>query len=68
MTWAKANGKVVSESEWKDSNQSNNKMSNTKDTNNKVTNSGNQNSMGVAGGNSEQLYDLKANANTSAKN
>ena len=38
MNWVKANGKVVSESEWKDSNESNNKVSNTKDTNNKVTN------------------------------
>lgn len=67
MNWVKANGKVVSESEWKDSSQSNNKVSNTKDTNNKDTDSDNKNSRGFGGGNSEQLYDLKSAATTSTK-
>jgi 4-amino-4-deoxy-L-arabinose transferase-like glycosyltransferase len=66
MNWVKANGKVVSESEWKDTNVSNNKVSNTKDTNNEDTNSDDKNSRGFGGGNSEQLYDLKGAA-TSTK-
>lgn len=65
MNWVKANGKVVSESEWKDSNSLNNKMNNTKD-NDKTINSENQNTKEFGGGNSEQLYDLKTN--TSVKN
>jgi hypothetical protein len=60
MNWVKENGKVVSESEWKDSNQSSSKLSNTKDTNSEK-----KDFRGFSGGNSEQLYDLKTVANTS---
>lgn len=68
MNWVKENGKVVSESEWKDSNESNNKVSNIKDTNNQDANSDNKNFRGFGGGNSEQLYDLRVTAKTSEKN
>ncbi|KZL89583.1 glycosyltransferase family 39 protein [Clostridium magnum] len=67
MNWVKANGKVVSESEWKDSNQSNNKVSNIKETNNQDGNSTDKSSRGFGGGNSEQLYDLKGISTTSTK-
>lgn len=67
MNWVKANGKIVSESEWKDSSVSNNKVSNTKDTNNQDANSTDKDSRGFGGGNSEQLYDLKGAAAASTK-
>ncbi len=55
MTWVKANGKVVSESEWKNSSTTN------KQTTNKNSDSKSKNSVDQGPGemNSEQLYDLK---------
>lgn len=67
MNWVKANGKVVSESEWKDSNQLNNKVNGEKDTNNQDGNSKGKNFTGFGGGNSEQLYDLKGIATNITK-
>ena len=46
MSWIKANGKVVPDSEWKDSTTSNNQT-------------GNQRFGGFGGTNSTELYDLK---------
>ncbi len=63
MTWVKENGKVVSESEWKDSNTTSNQTGN-KNSDNKSKNSENQRPGGMS---SEQLYDLKSNAKTSTK-
>jgi len=74
MTWAKANGKLVAESEWKDSTTATNKVTTspatttskttieTSDTT-KATNSKTQQ---FGGGNSETLYDLKG-ADTTTK-
>jgi 4-amino-4-deoxy-L-arabinose transferase-like glycosyltransferase len=74
MNWVKANGKVVPESEWKDSNSINNQTSakesdnknltsqqnqSSSGENDKKSDSGNQNFGGFGGGNAEQLYDLK---------
>ncbi len=59
MNWVKENGKVVSESEWKNSNEVNSERVN-KDNNNKENSNSNTKQFGPEGkGNSEQLYDLK---------
>ncbi|NMM62917.1 glycosyltransferase family 39 protein [Clostridium sp. P21] len=55
MTWVKTNGKVVSESEWKNSSTTN-KQTTNKNSDSNSKNSGNQ---GHGEMNSEQLYDLK---------
>lgn len=61
MTWAKANGKLVSESEWKDSNGST--SATATDTTTKTTDStetsDSKNRQFGGGGSSESLYDLK---------
>lgn len=70
MNWVKENGKVVSESEWKDSNEVNSEGVN-KDNNNKENSKSNSNTKqsGPEGkGNSEQLYDLKNYTDTTTKN
>ena len=68
MTWAKTNGKLVSESEWKDSTtakdkamtENNNDGKNHKTSeNSNSTNQQNQMDGRMGGGMSEQLYDLK---------
>ena len=59
MTWVSENGKVVSESEWKDSTESNNQTVNKDNNNQKLLDSTNQKSGGFGWGNSEKLYDLK---------
>ena len=70
MTWAKANGKLVSESQWKDSTtakdkaMANNKEAKTTENNNTIENNNSadqQNQMDgrMGGGMNEQLYDLK---------
>lgn len=69
MNWVKENGKVVSESEWKDSNEVNSEGAN-KDNNNKENSNSNSNTkqFGPEGkGNSEQLYDLKNYTDTTTK-
>ncbi|BAQ12392.1 dolichyl-phosphate-mannose-protein mannosyltransferase [Clostridium botulinum B2 128] len=69
MNWVKENGKVVSESEWKDSNEVNSEGVN-KDNNNKENSNSNSNTkqFGPEGkGNSEQLYDLKNYTDTITK-
>ncbi|KRU30161.1 dolichyl-phosphate-mannose-protein mannosyltransferase [Clostridium sporogenes] len=69
MNWVKENGKVVSESEWKDSNEVNSEGVN-KDNNNKENSKSNSNTKqsGPEGkGNSEQLYDLKNYTDTTTK-
>ncbi|NFE18923.1 glycosyltransferase family 39 protein [Clostridium botulinum] len=69
MNWVKENGKVVSESEWKDSNEVNSEGVN-KDNNNKENSKSNSNTkqFGPEGkGNSEQLYDLKNYTDTTTK-
>ncbi|APQ97394.1 glycosyltransferase family 39 protein [Clostridium botulinum] len=69
MNWVKENGKVVSESEWKDSNEVNSEGVN-KDNNNKENSNSNSNTkqFGPEGkGNSEQLYDLKNYTDTTTK-
>lgn len=66
MTWVSENGKAVSESEWKDSNELNNQTGN----NNKETSDSDSNTKQFRGGsqgNSEQLYDLKNYADTITK-
>ncbi|SNX53585.1 glycosyltransferase family 39 protein [Thermoanaerobacterium sp. RBIITD] len=55
MNWVKENGKVVSESEWKDSNLLDNQQGSGENN----INSGNQNFGGFGDRNFEQLYDLK---------
>lgn len=68
MNWVKENGKVVSESEWKDSNEINSEEVN-KDNNNKENSNSNTKQFGQEGkGNSEQLYDLKNYTDTTTKN
>ncbi|HID0822842.1 TPA: glycosyltransferase family 39 protein [Clostridium botulinum] len=68
MNWVKENGKVVSESEWKDSNEINSEGVN-KDNNNKENSNSNTKQFGQEGkGNSEQLYDLKNYTDTTTKN
>ncbi|KEI82914.1 glycosyltransferase family 39 protein [Clostridium botulinum] len=69
MNWVKENGKVVSESEWKNSNEINSEGVN-KDNNNKENSNSNLNTkqFGQEGkGNSEQLYDLKNYTDTTTK-
>ncbi|AJD28785.1 glycosyltransferase family 39 protein [Clostridium botulinum] len=69
MNWVKENGKVVSESEWKNSNEVNSEGVN-KDNNNKENSNSNSNTkqFGPEGkGNSEQLYDLKNYTDTTTK-
>ncbi|NFQ67671.1 ArnT family glycosyltransferase [Clostridium sporogenes] len=69
MNWVKGNGKVVSESEWKNSNEVNSGRVN-KDNNNKENSNSNSNTkqFGTEGkGNSEQLYDLKNYTDTTTK-
>ncbi|KEI93045.1 dolichyl-phosphate-mannose-protein mannosyltransferase [Clostridium botulinum B2 433] len=67
MNWVKENGKVVSESEWKDSNEVNSEGVN-KDNNNKENSNSNTKQFGLEGkGNSEQLYDLKNYTDTTTK-
>ncbi|MBC2579451.1 glycosyltransferase family 39 protein [Clostridium sp. DJ247] len=72
MSWVQKNGTVVPESQWKDSNTSNNQLENSEDNKKDVINSQNQNSNsgrqsfgGFDGRNSGQLYDLKGAASTS---
>ncbi|SHJ27101.1 Dolichyl-phosphate-mannose-protein mannosyltransferase [Clostridium cavendishii DSM 21758] len=60
MNWAKENGKLVSESEWKDSNDINNNISNKDDNKNKENLDDNtKQQFGNKQDMSEQLYDLK---------
>lgn len=67
MNWVKENGKVVSESEWKNSNEVNSERVN-KDNNNKENSNSNTKQFGPEGkGNSEQLYDLKNYTDTTTK-
>lgn len=67
MNWVKENGKVVSESEWKNSNEINSEGVN-KDNNNKENSNSNTKQFGQEGkGNSEQLYDLKNYTDTTTK-
>ncbi|MBY6899803.1 glycosyltransferase family 39 protein [Clostridium botulinum] len=67
MNWVKENGKVVSESEWKDSNEINSEGVN-KDNNNKENSNSNTKQFDQEGkGNSEQLYDLKNYTDTTTK-
>ncbi|EQB3098820.1 glycosyltransferase family 39 protein [Clostridium botulinum] len=67
MNWVKENGKVVSESEWKDSNEINSEGVN-KDNNNKENSNSNTKQFGQEGkGNSEQLCDLKNYTDTTTK-
>ena len=54
MTWVKANGKVVLDSEWKDSSTTNKQTTNENSDSNK-----NSVDQGRGEMNSEQLYDLK---------
>lgn len=68
MSWVKVNGKVVAESEWKDSTVSTDDIANNVAGKNsystEATDSKNQQ---FSRGNSEQLYDLKASAVTTTK-
>ncbi|ACA54525.1 glycosyltransferase family 39 protein [Clostridium botulinum] len=69
MNWVKENGKVVLESEWKNSNEVN-REGVSKDNNNKENSNSNSNTkqFGPEGkGNSEQLYDLKNYTDTTTK-
>jgi len=69
MNWVKENGKVVSESEWKNSNEVNSERVN-KDNNNKENSNSNSNTKQFdpeGKGNSEQLYDLKNYTDTTTK-
>ncbi|BDB00231.1 ArnT family glycosyltransferase [Clostridium botulinum] len=69
MNWVKENGKIVSESEWKNSNEVDSEGVN-KDNNNKENSNSNSNTkqFGPEGkGNSEQLYDLKNYTDTTTK-
>ncbi|HBJ2609555.1 dolichyl-phosphate-mannose--protein mannosyltransferase [Clostridium botulinum] len=69
MNWVKENGKVVSESEWKNSNEINSEGVN-KDNNNKENSNSNLNTKQFSQegkGNSEQLYDLKNYTDTTTK-
>ncbi|KGO13081.1 dolichyl-phosphate-mannose-protein mannosyltransferase [Clostridium botulinum] len=67
MNWVKENGKVVSESEWKNSNEVNSEGVN-KGNNNKENSNSNTKQFGQEGkGNSEQLYDLKNYTDTTTK-
>ncbi|GAA0062389.1 glycosyltransferase family 39 protein [Clostridium sp. CTA-1] len=69
MNWVKENGKVVSESEWKNSNEVNSERVN-KDNNNKENLNSNSNTKQFdpeGKGNSEQLYDLKNYTDTTTK-
>ncbi|EDU37820.1 glycosyltransferase family 39 protein [Clostridium sporogenes] len=69
MNWVKENGKVVSESEWKNSNEVNSERVN-KDNNNKEKLNSNSNTKQFdpeGKGNSEQLYDLKNYTDTTTK-
>jgi 4-amino-4-deoxy-L-arabinose transferase-like glycosyltransferase len=63
MNWVSQNGKVVPESQWKDSTTINNQSQNNANLQNKNSiknsNSIRQNFGGFGGRNSEQLYDLK---------
>ncbi|MDU1320315.1 MAG: glycosyltransferase family 39 protein [Clostridium botulinum] len=63
MNWVKENGKVVSESEWKNSNEVNSKSVNKNDNNKENSNT---KQFGPEG-NSEQLYDLKNYTDTTTK-
>jgi len=74
MSWVTENGKVVPESQWKNSttptneseDNTNSRNQNSDKNNNKNSESGKQGSGGFGGGNnSEQLYDLKGIADTS---
>lgn len=63
MNWVKENGKVVSESEWKNSNEVNSKSVNKNDNNKENSNT----KQFAPEGNSEQLYDLKNYTDTTTK-
>lgn len=62
MKWVEENGKAVDESEWKNTAGVNNQSSDTNSSSQKTSNSIGQRDGGFGGGNSEQLYDLKTNA------
>lgn len=68
MNWVKENGKVVSESEWKNSNEVNSERVNKDDNNKENSNSNTKQFTPEGKGNSEQLYDLKNYTDTTTKN
>ncbi|ACA43517.1 glycosyltransferase family 39 protein [Clostridium botulinum] len=67
MNWVKENGKVVSESEWKNSNEVNSERVNKDDNNKENSNSNTKQFTPEGKGNSEQLYDLKNYTDTTTK-
>ncbi len=68
MNWVKENGKVVSESEWKDSNELNSERLKKANNNKENSNSNAGQSRPEEKGSSEQLYDLKNYTDTTTKN
>lgn len=67
MNWVKENGKVVSESEWKDSNELNSERLKKANNNKENSNSNAGQSRPEEKGSSEQLYDLKNYTDTTTK-
>ncbi|EPY6469888.1 glycosyltransferase family 39 protein [Clostridium sporogenes] len=67
MNWVKENGKVVSESEWKDSNELNSERLKKANNNKENSNSNAGQSPPEEKGSSEQLYDLKSYTDTTKK-
>lgn len=67
MNWVKENGKVVSESEWKDSNELNSERFKKANNNKENSNSNAGQSRPEEKGSSEQLYDLKNYTDTTTK-
>ncbi|WP_434297264.1 glycosyltransferase family 39 protein [Clostridium sporogenes] len=67
MNWVKENGKVVSESEWKDSNELNSERLKKANNNKENSNSNAGQSPPEEKGSSEQLYDLKKYTDTTTK-
>lgn len=67
MNWVKENGKVVSESEWKDSNELNSERLKKANNNKENSNSNAGQSRPEEKGSSEQLYDLKKYTDTTTK-
>lgn len=67
MNWVKENGKVVSESEWKDSNELNSERLKKANNNKENSNLNAGQSPPEEKGSSEQLYDLKKYTDTTTK-
>ncbi|WP_434305812.1 glycosyltransferase family 39 protein [Clostridium botulinum] len=67
MNWVKENGKVVSESKWKDSNEVNSERLKKANNNKENSNSNAGQSRPEEKGSSEQLYDLKNYTDTTTK-